>query len=105
MSLNYKNLGIHLVLHWSTLLVFLLFLVIVLICCQICAFEFVIITQLFATFEAIPTCWQSGTVVGHLVQVNFSVASSFVKGRECNQAAHELVVLGFLCAKGEEQIC
>jgi hypothetical protein len=26
------------------------------------------------------------------------------KGRECNQAAHELAALGLLCDQGEEQI-
>ena len=39
-----------------------------------------------------------------LIDSNFLSFECVFKGRECNQAAHDLAVLGFLCTEVEEQI-
>ena len=50
------------------------------------------------------------TVMGHLVEeIKFLVSSSFLifgcffKSKFCNQAAHELAVLGQMCTEREER--
>lgn len=61
--------------------------------------------------QAITTEAFDDAVLGVLVvEIKTLVSSCFIsfeclfKGRECNRATHELVVLGHMCIHGEEQI-
>jgi hypothetical protein len=60
--------------------------------------------------KAIKSSSYDASVVGHLVdEIKFLLASNFLSfecvfiGRECNRAAHELAVLGYVCNQGRIQ--
>jgi len=61
--------------------------------------------------QALNTNDYEETAVGVLIaEIKSLVSSSFIsfecsfKSRDCNKAAHELAVLGYLCNPGEEQV-